>query len=67
VAVRIQIGGGVSLVALATLIATVQVSALGGQGSRRSTLVVGVADAETGQPLEGAEVLLFREGSAISA
>ena len=34
---------------------------LGAQGGKTSTLVAGVADAETGQPLEGAEVLLTRE------
>src|SRR4051794_9874053 len=33
--------------------------ALGAQGGRTSTLVAGVADAETGQPLEGAEVILL--------
>ena len=34
-------------------------SALGAQSTRGSTFVVGVADAETGQPLEGAEVILL--------
>ena len=32
--------------------------ALGAQGGKTSTLVAGVADVETGQPLEGAEVIL---------
>lgn len=32
---------------------------LGAQGGKTSTLVAGVADAETGQPLEGAEVILM--------
>jgi len=38
---------------------SVNVSTLGAQGGRTSTFVVGVADAETGQPLEGAEVILL--------
>jgi hypothetical protein len=32
---------------------------LGAQGGRTTTFVAGVADAETGQPLEGAEVILL--------
>src|SRR5690242_13059731 len=34
------------------------VQALGAQGGGTSTFIAGVADAETGQPLEGAEVIL---------
>jgi hypothetical protein len=34
-------------------------SALGAQSGRTSTFVAGVADAETGQPLDGAEVILL--------
>lgn len=33
---------------------------LGAQGGKTSTLVAGVADAESGQPLEGAEVILTK-------
>jgi len=36
-------------------------SALGAQGGGTSVFVAGVADAETGQPLEGAEILLTGE------
>jgi hypothetical protein len=35
------------------------VGPLGAQGGRSTTFVAGVADAETGQPLEGAEVVLL--------
>jgi len=45
------------LSAIAALIVVPPSSTLGAQGGS-STLVAGVADAETGQPLEGAEVLL---------
>ena len=44
-------GLGVLFVALAA-------ATLGGQGGKTSTFVAGVADAETGQPLEGAEIIL---------
>ena len=44
---------------VASLLVALPIAALGGQGGRTSTLVAGVADAETGQPLEGAEVILL--------
>ena len=47
--------------AIAAVIALPPARTLGAQGGS-STLVAGVADAETGQPLEGAEVLLVRLG-----
>ena len=47
--------------AIAAVIAFPAARTLGAQGGS-STLVAGVADAETGQPLEGAEVLLVRLG-----
>ena len=44
---------------VASLLVALPAGALGAQGGRTSTLVAGVADAETGQPLEGAEVILL--------
>jgi len=44
---------------LGTAVSPVGVSTLGAQSGRTSTFVAGVADAETGQPLEGAEVILL--------
>ena len=44
---------------VASLLVALPAAALGAQGGRTSTLVAGVADAETGQPLEGAEVILL--------
>jgi carboxypeptidase family protein len=49
-------------VAVATFVVlggTIGASTLGAQRTASSTLVAGVADAETGQPLEGAEVILL--------
>ena len=43
---------------IATVFVALGATALGAQGGKTSTLVAGVADAETGQPLEGAEVIL---------
>jgi hypothetical protein len=45
---------------LAAVVATLAAATLGAQGGKTSTLVAGVADAETGQPLEGAEVILTK-------
>jgi len=44
---------------LGAAVSSVGVRALGAQSGRTSTFVAGVADAETGQPLEGAEVILL--------
>ena len=44
---------------VASLLVALPGAALGARGGRTSTLVAGVADAETGQPLEGAEVILL--------
>ena len=44
---------------LGALVVTLSAATLGAQGGKTSTFVAGVADAETGQPLEGAEVLLM--------
>ena len=44
---------------IAALLVALTGATLGAQGGKTSTLVAGVADAETGQPLEGAEVLLM--------
>ena len=45
---------------IAALLLAIAAATLGAQGGRTSTLVAGVADAETGQPLEGAEVILTK-------
>ena len=52
--IHIANSSGVGALLLILLAAT-----LGAQGAKTSTLVAGVADAETGQPLEGAEVILM--------
>ena len=44
---------------LGVVVSLIGVSALGAQSGKTSTFVAGVADAETGQPLEGAEVILL--------
>ena len=44
---------------LGAAVIPIGVRALGAQAGRTSTFVAGVADAETGQPLEGAEVILL--------
>jgi hypothetical protein len=44
---------------LGAAVGFIGVNALGAQSGRTSTFVAGVADAETGQPLEGAEVILL--------
>jgi len=44
---------------LGAVVSTIGVGTLGAQSGRTSTFVAGVADAETGQPLEGAEVILL--------
>ena len=44
---------------LGAVVGTIGVGTLGAQSGRTSTFVAGVADAETGQPLEGAEVILL--------
>jgi hypothetical protein len=53
---RIHIANSSRIGALFLLL--LSAATLGAQGGKTSTLVAGVADAETGQPLEGAEVLL---------
>jgi hypothetical protein len=44
---------------LGALFIALSAATLGAQGGKTSVLVAGVADAETGQPLEGAEVILM--------
>ena len=51
--VRFVVAGALALVSAGPLFT------LGAQGGRASTFIAGVADAETGQPLEGAEVILL--------
>ena len=60
----------VSLLVGALLVGTVlspTVTTLGAQRGRTSTFIAGVADAETGQPLEGAEVILLGEHRMVHA
>ena len=49
----------VGLVAAVVAVTLAGAAALGAQTKRPSTFIAGVADAETGQPLEGAEVILL--------
>jgi hypothetical protein len=50
---------GIGTALLGAAVGSAGVCPLGAQSGRTSTFVAGVADAETGQPLEGAEVILL--------